>query len=295
MEPVAYCTWAVIIVTCVFSIAGFQNPQLVQKHIFWPEAILAWQQYYRLFTSSLLHANGWHLGMNMFSLYFFGPRIEMTYGGAQFLAIYVGAVVGGSLLSLLVHRHHDYRAYGASGGVSGILLASVFLFPGIRIGFFPLPFFVPGWLYAVGFLVVSFFGMKNQVGNIGHDAHLGGALAGMLVATAMHPEIIRASPALFASVMLGTILMFLYLARNPLFLPGGTIHLWRKAPSLRPSAGSDLEEYKRTERRLDAILAKISREGLQSLTPEEQRLLRDTSDKYKRRAIVEKPKSGLPF
>jgi membrane associated rhomboid family serine protease len=293
MEP--FCTYAVIIVTCVFSIAGFQNPALVQKHVFWPEAILGWKQYYRLFTSSLLHANGMHLGMNMFSLYFFGPLIESYYGGEQFLAIYLGAVVGGSLLSLLVHRRHDYRAYGASGGVSGIILASVFLFPGISIGIFPIPVPIPGWAYAIGFLVFSFFGMKNRLGNIGHDAHLGGALAGMFVATALHPSIAVVSPALFATVTLGTILMFLYLARNPLFLPGGAMHLWRQQPSPRTSADSDLEEYKRNERRLDAVLAKISEQGLQSLTVEEQRLLRDTSDKYKRRAIVEKPKSGLPF
>ena len=293
MEP--FCTWAVIIVTCVFSIAGFKNPSLVQKFIFWPEAILGWKQYYRLFTSSLLHANGMHLGMNMLSLYFFAPLIESNYGGGQFLAIYLGAVVGGGLLSLLVHRHHDYKAYGASGGVSGIILASVFLFPGTSIGVFPLPFAVPGWLYAIGFLVFSFFGMKNRLGNIGHDAHLGGALAGMLVATALHPAVVTASPALFASVSLGTILMFLYLSRNPLFLPGGAIRLGRSDSSPRVSTDSELEEYKRNERRLDAILAKISEQGLQSLTPDEQRLLRDTSTKYQRRAIVEKPKSGLPF
>ena len=65
----------------------------------------------------------------------FGPMVERFWGGTQFLVIYLAAILGGNLLSLLVHRHHDYRALGASGGVSGIILASVFMFPGLPINF----------------------------------------------------------------------------------------------------------------------------------------------------------------
>jgi hypothetical protein len=199
-------------------------------------------------------------------------------------------VVGGNLLSLLVHRHHDYRAYGASGGVSGIILASIFLFPGTSVGFFLLPIMIPGWLFAILYLAASFYGMKNQVGNVGHDAHLGGALVGLYTAAALHPSIIRGNPALFAAISIGTILLFMYLARNPLMLPAGGLPV----PKLRKEARrTDLPEYKQTEREIDAILAKISEQGLHSLTPEEQAVLRQTSDKYKRRATSEKPKSGL--
>ena len=290
MQGIALCNWLVILFTCAFSYAGFRDPRFEEKYIFWPEAILGGRQYYRLLTSSFLHANGLHLGMNMLSLYFFGPRIELSYGGMQFLAIYFAAIVGGDLLSLLVHRHHDYRAYGASGGVSGIILASIFLFPGSRIMLFPIPIGIPDWLFAIIYLAGSFYGMKKQIGNVGHDAHLGGALVGLFTAAALHPSLITASPKLFAVISIGTILLFLYLANNPLLLPAGRLPFRKTA---REARRTDLPEHKRTEREIDAILAKISEKGIQSLTPEEEAVLRETSDKYKRRAISEKPKSGL--
>jgi membrane associated rhomboid family serine protease len=290
MEDRAICNWLVILFTCGFSFAGFRNRAFMERFIFWPQAILGGRQYYRLLTSGFLHADGMHLGMNMLSLYFFGPNIELNYGWAQFLAIYFSAVVGGNLLSLLIHRHHDYRAYGASGGVSGIILASVFFFPDIRIGLFLIPIFIPGWMFAIIYLAVSFYGMKNQIGNVGHDAHLGGALVGLYTAAALHYSAVLASPKLFAAISIGTILLFIYLARNPLMRKAGGLSV----PKLRKEARrTDLPEYKRTEREIDAILAKISEKGLQSLTPEEQAVLRETSDKYKRRATSEKPKSGL--
>ncbi|HXR06403.1 MAG TPA: rhomboid family intramembrane serine protease [Candidatus Acidoferrum sp.] len=290
MEGAALCNWGVILFTCGFSWAGFRDRAFLERFIFWPQAILGGRQYYRLLTSGFLHANGFHLGMNMLSLYFFGPGIELNYGWRQFLAIYFGAVVGGNLLSLLVHRHHDYRAYGASGGVSGIILASIFLFPGTSIGVFPIPIMMPGWLFAILYLAASFYGMKNQVGNVGHDAHLGGALVGLYTATALHPSIIRGSPTLFAAISIGTVLLFLYLARNPLMLPSGRLPFPRPGPE---AGRTGLPEHKRKEREMDAILAKISEKGMQSLTPEEAAVLRETSDKYKRRAISEKPKSRL--
>ena len=290
MEPSAVCNWLVILVTCGFSFAGFRLRGFEEKYIFWPQAILGGRQYYRLLTSGFLHANGTHLGMNMLSLYFFGPRIEWSLGGMRFLIIYFAAIVGGNLLSLFVHRHHDYRSYGASGGVSGIILASIFLFPGGSVYFFLVPVGIPSWLYAVGFLAASFYGMKNQVGNIGHDAHLGGALVGLYTAAAMRPRIILASPRLFAVISVGTILLMVYLARKSLIPPAGGFAFPKLA---RTKGDSGLPAHKRTEREIDAILAKIGKKGMQSLTPEEQALLRETSDKYKRRATSEKPESGL--
>ena len=290
MEPSAVCNWLVILFTCGFSYAGFRLRGFEEKYIFWPQAILGGRQYYRLLTSGFLHANGSHLGMNMLSLYFFGPGIELRWGWAQFLAIYFAAIVGGNLLSLLMHRHHDYRSYGASGGVAGIILASIFLFPGGSIYFFLVPVGIPSWLYAVAFLAASFYGMKNQIGHIGHDAHLGGALVGLYTAAAMHPGIILASPRLFAVISIGTILLLVYLAKKSLFLPLPGLSFPKRE---RRAGDPGLPEHKRTERDIDAILAKISEQGIESLTPEEQALLRETSDKYKRRATSEKPKSGL--
>ena len=132
--------------------------------------------------------------VGMISLYLFGSTIERFLGARDFLTIYFGSIVGGSLLSLLIHRRHDYRAYGASGGVCGIIFAHIFLFPGGSISFFPFPYGIPSWLYAICFMLGSFYGMKAQRDNIGHDAHLGGAILGLLITAALQPWIVRRSP-----------------------------------------------------------------------------------------------------
>ena len=173
-------------------------------------------------TSGFLHANGAHLGMNMFSLYFFGPWIEWSLGGTQFLVIYFAAIVGGNLLSLLVHRHHDYRAYGARAGCRELFWRTFSVSRG-RHSILPGSGSHSVLAVRIAFLAASFYGMKNQIGNVGHDAHLGGALVGMYTAAAMHPGIIPASPKLFAAISIGTILLMVYLARKSLFLPAGGI------------------------------------------------------------------------
>jgi uncharacterized membrane protein YhaH (DUF805 family) len=249
--------------------------------------------------------------MNMLTLYFFGPLIELIYGPVQFLLIYLAAIVGGSLLALYVHRFHDYRALGASGGVSGILLAHIFLFPGGSINMMFVPINIPSWLYAVAFLLASFYGMQRQMTNVGHDAHLGGALVGLFTATALHPNVIRYSPRLFATISVGTALLFLYMARNPLFLPLDGLDFakrdgrpprqpWRVALQRlfhfpRSKSQAPPATFSRPDRRVDAILQKISAQGLHSLTEEERKLMDQVSDKYRRRAEREKPSSGFPF
>ena len=121
--------------------------------------------------------------INVYSL----EILEWSLGRTDFLLIYFGSVIGGNLLSLYVHRHHDYLSYGASGGVCGIIFAYLLLFPGVGIMvYLALP--IPGWLYAIGFLVGSFVAMKRAKDNIGHDAHLGGAIVGLLIAAALHPK-----------------------------------------------------------------------------------------------------------
>src|SRR5262249_40143213 len=137
----------------------------------------------------------------------------------RFLLIYFGSVIGGNLLSLYVHRHHEYRSYGASGGVCGIIFASIMLFPGMRVVDFYLPVSIPGWLYVILFMAGSFLAMKaNNRGNVGHDAHLGGAIVGLLVAAALEPEAARANWKILLLVTGTSVWLLVYLWLNPLFL-----------------------------------------------------------------------------
>jgi len=283
------CNVLVILVTVAVSYAGFRNPGIEEKYFFRPESILAGKEYYRLVTSAFLHAGWGHLLWNMVTLYLFGGALERSVGMMDFLLIYFGAVIGGNLLSLYVHRHHDYLAYGASGGVCGVIFAYILLFPeaGIRL-YFAVP--IPGWLYAIGFMAGSFVAMKNAKDKIGHDAHLGGAILGLLIAAGLHPDAVAYNLKTFLLVLGLAIILLIYLWLDPLFLP--LTPLFDRLFRTR-NRRSHLPRSERENVQVDAILDKIVNSGASSLTAEEKALLEKVSGKMRRRAESKKPESGL--
>jgi membrane associated rhomboid family serine protease len=199
--PDAPLTLIIVAFTSFISWLGFRDPSFAGKLIFRPDRILAREEYYRLVTSGFLHGDWSHLIWNMLSLYMIGESVEFAVGRVNYLLIYFGAIIGGGLLSLWIHRHHDYSALGASGGVCGILFASVFLFPRSSFYFFLLPIPIPGWLFAILFPVISVFLLRAQVDNVGHDAHLGGAICGLLITAGLFPEVVRTNATLFVAIL----------------------------------------------------------------------------------------------
>lgn len=290
-ESFSFCCISLIVLTCLVSIRAFRSTDLVGRLIFEPQAILAGKEFHRLVTSAFLHADMRHLGLNMITLYLFGSRIESVIGPRNFLLIYFAAVTGGSLLSLFVHRHHEYRALGASGGVCGMVFAYILLMPGDGILIFPLPFYIPAWLYAIGFMLGSFFGMKeNNRGDIGHDAHLGGAIVGMLAAAALYPQSVRYNLRIFLIVLVLSIALLIYLWINPLFLP---LHSFSLRPNFQSRRQPNRVPKTAPRPQMDDILDKISKHGIESLTAEEKQVLQDESRKLGRRSDSRKPDSGL--
>jgi len=267
--PIA--TVLLIVATCVVSIRAFRDGSLRQKLIFCPELILARKEYYRLVTSAFLHADSQHLFFNMLTLYLFGRNMETVMGIERLLTVYFASVIGGSLVSLYLHRNHDYYALGASGGVCGVVFASIFLFPSGDIYMMFIPIGIPSWLYAILFLLSEFVGVRSQRSNIGHDAHLGGAVIGLLTTTAYYPEIVRSSPRLYAAVMGLTLVMFVYFWKNPMHLPLRSFfgeQSDHRAPKQEPAP---------TGAEIDAILEKVSAKGLDALSEKERRILKDAS------------------
>jgi membrane associated rhomboid family serine protease len=288
-EPLALCNLLVILLTVAVSYAGFRYSWVEENYIFRPENILAGKEYYRLITSGFLHSGWNHLLWNMVSLYLFGELLEWSLGRTDFLLIYFGSIIGGNLLSLYVHRHHDYRAYGASGGVCGIIFAYLLLFPGASITVY-LAVPIPGWLYAIGFILGSFVAMKRAKDNVGHDAHLGGAIVGLLIAAALRPEAARHNWKIFLLVFVPAVVLLIYLWVIPLFLPGPS---WFGRPIRVRSGRPALPRYKQEAIEVDAILDKIRRTGADSLTTEEKAVLEGVSEKLRRREESRKPESGL--
>ena len=203
-----------IVITAIVSYKGFTNPSFFEQYKFQVEKVLVNREYYRLLTSGFLHVSWIHLVFNMISLFLFSGLVEGTLGGLNFLIIYGASLVGGGLLSLMIHRYEGgYTSVGASGAVCGIMFASVVLYPGMGIGFFLIPLFIPNYIYAVIFVLYSIYGIRSRKDNVGHDAHLGGALVGMTSACVMAPEALLENYWIVL-IIAAPIIVFIYLIAN---------------------------------------------------------------------------------
>jgi len=187
--------------TCITSFMGFNNAGFFDRGKFNVGAILRGKQFDRLILSAFLHGDGMHLLFNMMTLYFFSDVIIESLGIGKYLIIYFAAVLIGNLLSLWMYRrNYYYSAIGASGGVSGILFSAIAIYPEMGLYIFFIPIAIPGWIFGVLYLAYSVYGMKAQLGNIGHAAHLGGAITGVGLAIAFLPVILQVN-GLFLGLM----------------------------------------------------------------------------------------------
>lgn len=124
----------------------------------------------------------------MFTLYFFADVVIAYLGSLNFIIVYVASLILGSLLSLYFHKdEYYYSAVGASGAVTGVLYSAILLEPNMGLYMFFVPIPIPGYIFGIGYLLYSIYGMKNRIGNIGHDAHFGGAVGGYIVTLMLAP------------------------------------------------------------------------------------------------------------
>jgi len=180
-----------IIITAIISFVAFNNPGITEKYKFSVGAILGRKEYIRLLSSGFLHADIMHLVFNMMTLYFFGPIVIQTFGNLGFTIVYLGSILLGNFLSLYIYQKQPwYSAVGASGGVSGILFASIAMIPDIGIYIFFIPIPIKGYIFGLLYFGYSVYMMMNprQHDNIGHAAHLGGAFFGLVYAVAVAPD-----------------------------------------------------------------------------------------------------------
>ncbi|MDI9366025.1 MAG: rhomboid family intramembrane serine protease [Flavobacterium sp.] len=264
-----------VVINVIVSYKGFTNQTFFNGYKFEVDAILKRKDYKRFISSGFLHINWLHLVFNMFSLYVFSDNVELVLGSGMFLLLYFVSLVGGNLLSLFVHRHHgNYSAVGASGAVSGIIFAAIALQPSIGIGLFVV--YIPGWLYGIVFVAVSIYGIRSQKNNIGHEAHLGGALVGMLAAIAYWPQVLRYN---YTAILLITIpaIIFIYLIiTKPNLLLVDNLFVKNNLPYYTIDQKYNAEK-KLEANTIDAILDKINRHGINSLSKREKELLENFS------------------
>ena len=172
----------ILVATCVISYMALQNRSMMARYELHVGPMVRNREWFRLVSSGFLHVDLMHLFVNMLTLVFAGEAMEILFGKIGFLGLYFGAMVGGSALAVFIHRNNPgYRAVGASGAISGLIYAFAVLFPGAEIRlFFILP--IPAWLFAVAYTAYSLFGIRTRHANLGHEAHLGGGIIGVIAA-----------------------------------------------------------------------------------------------------------------
>ncbi|MDA7797708.1 rhomboid family intramembrane serine protease [Flavobacteriaceae bacterium] len=186
----------------VFSFIGFKNGAFFEKYRFHIGSIKA-GDYFRLLSSGFLHVNTTHLLFNMFTFYFFVNIVVGILGTTSFSVLFLGSLLAGNLFGYYFHFKEDYySAVGASGAVTGVLFSTLLLYPEIELMLFLIPIPIPGYLFGIGYLLYTLYGMKAQNDTIGHTAHFGGAIGGIVITIMVRPEVV------FRSVFMLSILSF---------------------------------------------------------------------------------------
>ncbi len=202
-------TILIIAVTSFFSFKGFKDKYLFDRYKFQVNAIKNGDKI-RMLSSGFLHADEMHLIFNMLTLYFFAGHVIFFVGRVNFIVLYIGSLLIGNVVSLFFHKKEPfYSAIGASGAVMGILYSAILLDPSIRLGlFFVIP--IPGFVFAIGYLLYSVYGMKNRVGNIGHSAHLGGAIGGYVLTILLHPKVLQTNSNMVLILAVSIVLIYVF-------------------------------------------------------------------------------------
>ena len=193
--------------TLIFTIAtgaasfyAWNNPAILQKWIFNPYRIKRSNEYYRFVTSGFIHNDVVHLAFNLIVFYMFGNYVERILimifspgmGQLLFALLYLLGIVVSSIPTFIKYRElPHYNSLGASGGVSSILFSFVLFRPMSELAPYGIQFLaLPAFIWAAIYMIYSYYMGKRGGDNINHDAHLYGALFGVLFIIVIHPKVV---------------------------------------------------------------------------------------------------------
>lgn len=202
-------TIAIIAANVIISYKGFGDYNFFEKYKFQVGPIQRGEKL-RMFSSGFLHADTQHLLFNMLTLYFFADVVIQLLSPFYFLVIYLGSLFLGSALSFYFHRNeYHYSAVGASGAVTGILYSAILLQPGMELMIFFIPIPIPAYIFGIAYLLYTIYGMKSRIGNIGHDAHFGGAVGGFAITLILSPWLFQTNLLMIGLLALPIVLLFI--------------------------------------------------------------------------------------
>jgi membrane associated rhomboid family serine protease len=191
-------TYLIIFITAAISAFAMSNEELFTKLRFNAYDVKHSNQWYRFFTYGFLHAGYVHLFINMLVLYSFGVIVESYFkiyfpqkAGLYYILLYVGGLILSIIPSYGKHKNDVfYNAVGASGAVAAVVFASIILYPAGKIYLFLIPVPIPAPVFGVLYVAYEYYMAKNSRDNIGHDAHLWGALFGLVFTIALKPGLV---------------------------------------------------------------------------------------------------------
>jgi len=196
LAPVACLIFAFTIATSIYA---FSNPQVLGKMILNPYSLQRDKsKWYTVFTSGIIHADWMHLIFNMMTFYYFGFALEKILvqasgeiGHLYFAILYLVSLVLSDIPTIIKHKNNPgYYSLGASGAISAVLFSFILFFPKVELRiFFAIP--LPAYVFAFIYMGYCIWASKKASDNINHDAHLFGALSGIIITLILYPWIIR--------------------------------------------------------------------------------------------------------
>jgi membrane associated rhomboid family serine protease len=182
---------AIFAITIAISLIAFSSDLVYDKFILHPYNVSKGKQLYTLITSGFIHVDYMHLFFNMLSYYFFAFSLERAMGHWQFALLYILSLILSDLPSVAKHKDdYGYRSLGASGAISAVIFSSILYNPLASMMIMPLPIPIPAIIFGALYLVYCSYASKRQLGNINHDAHLFGAISGIVITVVLVPGIL---------------------------------------------------------------------------------------------------------
>ena len=182
----------ILTLTIVISVIGLLSRKVLEKAILRPQMIAQGNDYATLLSSGFVHADFGHLIFNLITYYSFAFPLDRAIGDLRFEILYFSAMLVGNLGTCIKHRKEpDYASLGASGAILGVLFASIVYFPQQKLLMLPIPIPIPAPLFAVAYLAFSWYSSGRSRDRINHDAHIFGALTGLVFVLVTAPERFR--------------------------------------------------------------------------------------------------------
>ena len=191
-------TVIIIVISVAASLYAWNKPEILHKWIFNPYTVRSRNEYWRFITSGFIHQDYMHLFFNMFTLYFFGSVIEQYYaaifgpttGIIYYVVLYLVAIVVSDITTYVKHKNDpSYNSLGASGGVAAVVFSAIMFDPTSNIYLFAIiP--IPGFILGALFIIYSYQRSRQMRDRINHDAHLFGALFGVIFTVVLEPNVV---------------------------------------------------------------------------------------------------------